>query len=210
MRGAVAKIVEWARSQAAEFSIGFLLPLDMLRELPELWDTRMSTWQPTRLWRGIPCGTARRRADHQPPLQRAWDIKLTALEASASGVPSVLWLDRDDAAAIRRAVRASDDAYVAFTFVPEERPDPRTTAVMAAITAGARTSCGCRPRPPTATTCADTSARCVGPIKDFPATLRQRRAADPYMSGAFRVIWDRLDELPPYLERLGEELVSNG
>jgi hypothetical protein len=30
------------------------------------------------------------------------------------------------------------------------------------------------------------------------------------MSDALRVNWDRLDELPPYLEKLGEELISNG
>ena len=50
----------------------------------------------------------------------------------------------------------------------------------------------------------------VGPIEDFPAILRQRRRADNYLSEALWVIWDGVDELPPYLERLGEELVSNG
>ena len=210
VRGAVAKIVEWARSQAAEFSIGFLLPLDMLRELPELWEYEDEYMAATRLCEEYPVVLHAAERITKPPLQRAWDIKLTALEASASGVPSVLWLDRDDAAAIRRAVRASDDAYVAFTFVPEERPDPRTTAVMAAITAGAPYVMWVQTAPTDGYDLRGHLGQMLGPIRDFPATLLQRRAADPYMSGAFRVIWDRLDELPPYLERLGEELVSNG
>ena len=36
------------------------------------------------------------------------------------------------------------------------------------------------------------------------------RVADRYMSDALRAIWDHPDELPPQLERLGEELISNG
>jgi len=50
----------------------------------------------------------------------------------------------------------------------------------------------------------------LGPISDFPETLLEQRAADRYMSDAVRVIWDRRDELPPYLERFGEELKSDG
>ena len=40
--------------------------------------------------------------------------------------------------------------------------------------------------------------------------LCHRLIPDHYLSEALRVIWDSADELPPYLERLGEELVSNG
>jgi hypothetical protein len=143
-------------------------------------------------------------------LRPVWDSKLAAIEASADGEPTVLWLDQDDAATIRRAVQASDDAYVAFTFVPEVRPDPRTTAVMAAIAAGAPCVVWVQAAPADGYDLRERLGQMLGPIKDFPAVLRLRRAADPYMSDALRVIWDRLDELPPYLEKLGEELISNG
>ena len=70
-----------------------------------------------------------------PQMQPAWDSKLAAIEKG--GDQGVLWLEHDRAAAIRQAVEMSKDAYVAFTFVPEVRPDRRTTAVGAAIAAGA-------------------------------------------------------------------------
>jgi hypothetical protein len=210
VRGAVVKIVEWARSQAADLTIGFLLSHDLLRELPEQWEYEDGVIAPVRLGEEYPVVLHAAERMAVPQLRPAWDSKLAAIEASAAGSPSVLWLERDDAAAIRRAVQASNDAYVAFTFVPEARPDPRTTAVMAAIAAGAPYVVWLQAAPASDYDLRERLGQMLGPIRDFPATLPKRRADDSYMSDALRVIWDRLDELPPYLERLGEELVSNG
>jgi vWA-MoxR associated protein C-terminal domain len=209
VRGAVLKIVEWARSQAGDLAIGFLLGYNMLRELPEQWKYEDVVIAPIRLCEEHPVVLHVAERMTIPQLQRVWDSKLAAIEASG-GAPSVLWLDQDDAAAIRRVVQKSDDAYVAFTFVPEARLDPRTTAVMAAIAAGAPYIVWVQAAPADNYGLCERLGQMLGPIRDFPATLRQRRAADPYMSDALRVIWDDPDELPPYLERLGEELVSNG
>ena len=143
-------------------------------------------------------------------LQLAWDSKLATIEATADGAPSVLWLDQDDPATVRRAVHQSDDTYVAFSFVPQARPDLRATALMAAIAAGAPYVMWVRAAPADGYDLRTRLEEIAGPIKDFPATLRQCRRSDHYLSEALRVIWDGVDELPPYLERLGEELVSNG
>jgi hypothetical protein len=207
---AVVKVVEWARSHAADLAIGFLLGHDLLRELPEQWEYEDVVIPPIRLCEEHPVVLHIAERITIPQLRPVWDSKLAAIEASADGEPTVLWLDQDDAATIRRAVQASDDAYVAFTFVPEVRPDPRTTAVMAAIAAGAPCVVWVQAAPADGYDLRERLGQMLGPIKDFPAVLRLRRAADPYMSDALRVIWDRLDELPPYLEKLGEELISNG
>ena len=210
VRGAVVKIVEWARSQAADFAIGFLLGLGMLRELPELWEYEDVVMTPTRLCEEYPVVLHAAERMTIRPLQQAWDSKLAAIEASAGGAPSVLWLDQDDATAVRRAVQQSHDAYVAFSFVPQTSADLRATALMAAIAAGAPYVMWVNATPANGYDLRTHLGEMVGPIKDFPATLRQRRRSDPYLSGALRVIWDSTDELPPYLDRLGEELVSNG
>ena len=210
VRGAVVKIVEWARAQTGELAIGFVLRYDMLRELPEHWEYEDMAIAPVRLGEEYPVVLHAAERMAIPQLQPVWDSKLAAIEATAVGPPSVLWLDQDDAAAIRRDVQKSDDAYVAFTFVPEVRPDPRTSAVMAAIAAGAPYVVWVEAAPADGYDLREQLGQRFGPIRDFPATLRQLRAADPYMSGALRVIWDGLDELPPYLDRLGKELVSRG
>jgi hypothetical protein len=209
VRWAVVRIVEWARSNAAHLAIGFRLGHDLLRELPEQWMYEGAGIPPVRLCEEFPVvlHAAERMIDQLRP---AWDSKLTAIEASSGAAPEVLWLDRDDAGAIRRAVRASNHAYVAFTFVPEARPDPRATAVMAAITAGAPYVVWVQAAPAKSYNLRKRLGQMLGPIGDFPETLLEHRATDPYMSDAVRVIWDRLDELPPYLERLGEELESDG
>jgi hypothetical protein len=210
VRRAVVKIIDWARSQAADFAIGVLLRIEMLRELPELWEYEDVVMTPTRLCEEYPVvlHAAERMTIRQ--LQLAWESKLAAIEAAAGGVPSVLWLDQDDPTAIRRAVHQSDDTYVAFSFVPQARPDLRATALMAAIAAGAPYVMWVRAAPADGYDLRAHLGRMVGPIKEFPAILRQRRRSDHYLSEALRVIWDSVDELPPYLERLGEELVSNG
>lgn len=210
VRRAVMKIIEWARLQAADFAIGFLLGLDMLRELPELWEYEDVVMTPTRLCEEHPVvlHAAERITIRQ--LQLAWDSKLATIEATADGAPSVLWLDQDDPATVRRAVHQSDDTYVAFSFVPQARPDLRATALMAAIAAGAPYVMWVRAAPADGYDLRTRLEEIAGPIKDFPATLRQCRRSDHYLSEALRVIWDGVDELPPYLERLGEELVSNG
>ncbi len=209
VRGAVVKIVEWARSQAADFAIGFLLQLAMLRELPELWEYEDEVMTATRLCEEYPVVLHVAERITKPPLRQAWDSKLTAIGESAGAVPSVLWLDQDDATAIRRAVQESDDAYVAFSFVPKTRPDLRATAVMAAIAGGAPYVVWVQAAPADGYDLRTHLGGMIGPIRDFPATLRQRRRSDRYLSDALRVIWDSLDELPPYLKRLGKELVSN-
>lgn len=210
VRRAVAKIVDWARSQAADFAIGFLIWLGMLRELPELWEYGDEVMAPTRLCEEYPVvlHAAERMTIRQ--LQLAWDSKLAAIEVSASGAPSVLWLDQDDARAVRHAVQESDAAYVAFSFVPQARPDVRATALMAAIAAGAPYVMWVRAAPADGYDLRTQLGKMATPIKDFPVILRQRRRSDHYLSEALRVIWDSADELPPYLERLGEELVPNG
>jgi hypothetical protein len=210
VRSAVAVIVEWARSQAADFAIGFLIGLGMLQELPELWEYGDAVMEPARLGEEYPVvlHVAERMTVRQ--LQLAWDIKLAAIEASAGEVPNVLWLDQDDATAVRRAVQESDDVYVAFSFVPQARPDLRSSAVMAAIAAGAPYLIWVRAEPASGYDLRAQLEEIIGPIKDFPAMLRQRRRSDNYLSDALRVIWDSADELPPYLERLGKELASNG
>jgi hypothetical protein len=210
VRGAVVKIVEWARAQAADLTIGFVLGHDMLRELPEQWEYEDVVIAPIRLCEEHPVVLHAAERMAIPQLRPVWDSKLAAIEASDGGPASVLWLDQDDAAAIRRAVQRSDKSYVAFTFVPETRPDRRATAIMAAIAVGAPYIVWVESAPADGYDLRERLGQLLGPIKDFPATLLQRRAADPYMSSALRVIWDRLDELPPYLERLGEELVSDG
>jgi len=210
VRRAVAKIVDWARSQAADFAIGFLIRLGMLRELPELWEYEDEIMAPTRLCEEYPVvlHAAERMTIRQ--LQLAWDSKLAAIEAAADGVPGVLWLDQDDARAVRHAVQESDAAYVAFSFVPQAGPDVRATALMAAIAAGAPHVMWVRAAPANGYDLRGQLGELAGPIKDFPVILRQRRRSDRYLSEALRVIWDSADELPPYLERLGEELVPNG
>ena len=210
VRGAVVKIVKWARSQAADLAIGFLVGHQLLRELPEQWEYEDVVIAPIRLCEEHPVVLHAAERMTIPELQPVWDRKLTAIEAFADAPPSVLWLDDDDAAAIRRAVQRSNDAYVAFTFVPKVRSDPRTMAVLAAIAAGAPHVVWVQAVPADGYDLRERLGQMLGPIKDFPATLLERRATDPYMSDALRVIWDRVDELPPYLERLGEELVSDG
>jgi hypothetical protein len=209
VRDAVVKIVEWARSRTTDLVIGFLLRHDMLGELPEQWEYEDEFIAPIRLCEEHPVvlHAAERMTVRQ--LQEVWDSKLAAIEA-CEVPPKALWLDRDDAPAIRRAVQASDDAYVTFTFVPEARPDPRSSAVMAAVAAGAPHVVWVQSAPTADYDLRERLGQMLGPIKDFPAALLQCRVADAYMGGALRVIWDRLDELPPYLERLGEELASNG
>jgi vWA-MoxR associated protein C-terminal domain/Caspase domain len=209
VRRAVAKIVDWARSQASDFAIGFLISLSMLREIPEFWAFEDAVMTPTRLCEEYPVvlHAADRMTIRQ--LQLAWESKLAAIESSAIGAPSVLWLDQDDAKVVRHAVQESDDAYVAFSFVPHVRPDLRATALMAAIAAGAPYLMWVRAAPADSYDLRTQLGKMAGPIKDFPATLRQRRRSDNYLSQALRVIWDSVDELPPYLERLGEELVPN-
>src|SRR5262249_53087478 len=120
VRSAVVKIVEWARSNAVHLAIGLLLGHDLLRELPEQWMYEGVGIPPVRLCEEFPVvlHAAERMIDQ---FQAPWRSKLTTIEASSGAPPRVLWLDRDDAAAIRRAVRASNHAYVAFTFVPEAR-----------------------------------------------------------------------------------------
>lgn len=208
VRGAVMKIVEWARSQATDFAIGFLLGLRMLRELPELWEYEDVVITRTRLCEEYPVvlHVAERMAI--PQLQQAWDNKLATIGASIGGAPTVLWLDQDDATAIRWAVQGSSDAYVAFSFVPETCADLRATPLMAAVAAGAPYVIWVQTPPSHDYDLRTQLGGMVGSIKDFPTILRQRRRADPYLSDALRVIWDSSDDLPPYLERLGEELVS--
>jgi vWA-MoxR associated protein C-terminal domain/Caspase domain len=210
VRRAVVKIVEWARGQAADFAIGFLLGLGMLPELPEQWEYEDVVMTRTQLCQEYPVvlHAAERMTIRQ--LQLAWDSKLSAIEASAGGAPKMLWLDEDDATAVRRTVQNSDDAYVAFSFVPQTRAELKATAPMAAIAAGAPYVMWVQAAPATGYDLRTHLGDMVGPIRDFPATLRQGRRSDPYLSGALRVIWDSLDELPPYLDRLGEELVPNG
>jgi hypothetical protein len=210
VRSAVAKLVEWARSQASDLAIGFLLGHAMLRELPEQWEYEDVIIAPVRLCEEYPVVLHAAERMTIPQLRPVWDSKLAAIEASAAGAPGVLWLDRDDAAAVRRGVQQSHDAYVAFTFAPEARPDPRTTAVMAAIAAGAPYIVWVQTAPADDYNLRERLGPMLGSIKDFPAALRQLRATDAYMSAALRVIWDRLDELPPYLERLGKELMPDG
>jgi hypothetical protein len=182
----------------------------MLNELPEQWEYEDSVIAPIRLCEEHPVVLHAAERITIPQLQPVWDRKLAAIDASGGSPASVLWLDSDDAAAIRRAIHASDDAYVAFTFVPESRADPRTTAVMAAIASGAPYIVWMQVAPNDHSDLRGRVGQMLGPISEFPATLSQRRAADPYMSDALRVIWDRQEELPPYLDRLGEELVSSG
>jgi hypothetical protein len=209
VRSAVAMIVDWARSQAADFAIGFLIGLGMLQELPELWEYADAIMAPTKLCEEYPVvlHAAERTTIRQ--LQLAWDSKLAAIEASPDGVPSVLWLDQDDAKAVRHAVQESHAAYVAFSFVPQVRQDLRATALMAAVAAGAPYLMWVRAEPAKGYDLRLRLGEMAGPIKDFPSVLRKRRRSDRYLSEALRVIWDSVDELPPYLERLGEELVSN-
>jgi hypothetical protein len=211
VQGAVFKIVEWARSQAADFTIGFVLRHNMLCESPERWEYEDAVIRRIPLSRKYPVVLHTAERMTIPELQPAWDSKLAAIEASMDGPPSVLWLHQDEADAIQQGVHDSHDTYVAFTFVPEVRPDPRTTAVWSAIAEGAPYLVWVEAAPADDYNLRTQLRRMLRrPIKDFPAALQQLRAADPYMSGALRVIWDQLDELPPYLERLGEELVSNG
>ncbi len=213
MKTAVRTIVQWAKAQAADFSIGFLLPLAMLGKLPELEYEDAATL-PVSLGKEFPVvlHAAERLAIEQ--LRAAWDEKLAVIEASPDGKPGVLFLDRDDAAEVRWAVQDSHDAYVAFSFVPQARPDPRGSAVMAAVAAGAPYVIWVEDVPASGYDLRARLATMAGPIKDFPAALRRHRRTDQYLSGALRVIWDNMDELPPSFERLGdrfgEELVSNG
>ena len=211
VQDAVFKIVEWARSQAADFTIGFLLRHNMLCELPERWEYEDAVIRRIPLGKKYPVVLHTAERMTVPELQPAWDSKLAAIEASMGGPPSVLWLHQDEADAIQQGVHDSQDTYVAFTFVPEVRPDPRTTAVWSAIAEGAPYLVWVEAAPGDGYNLRNQLRRMLRrPIKDFPAALQQLRAADSYLSGALRVIWDCLDELPPYLERLGEELMSNG
>jgi hypothetical protein len=211
VQGAVFKIVEWARSQAADFTIGFLLRHSMLCELPERWEYEDAVIRRIPLSKKYPVVLHTAERMIIPELQPAWDSKLAAIEASMDDPPSVLWLHRDEADVILQGVHDSHDTYVALTFVPEVRPDPRTTAVWSAIAEGAPYVVWVETSPADGYNLRKQLRRMLRrPIKDFPAALQRLRAADPYLSGALRVIWDQLDELPPYLERLGEELVSNG
>ena len=207
---AVVELVQWAKKRAAKLTIGFLLECDLLRALPEQWEYEDLSTAPVKLCDEHPVVLHAAERIAIPQLHPAWDSKLAAIGASAADPPGVLWLDRDDDRAIRRAVAASNDAYVAFTFVPEERQDPRASAVMAAIAAGAPSVMWVQAPPSPGYDLRGQLGQMLGPISDFPVTLRDRRANDPYISGALRVIWDYHDELPDYLERLGEELVSNG
>ena len=216
VRGAVVKIVEWARSQAGDLAIGFLLEQDMLCELPEQWEYEDAAIGPIPLCEEYPVVLHAAERMTIPELQPAWDRKLDQIDglakikASAGGRPGVLLLHRDDASAIRQGVRKSDKAYVAFTFVPEARSDRRATAVWSAVAAGAPYVVWVQAAPAGNYNLSKQLQRILRrPIRDFPAFLPQLRATDSYMSGALRVIWDRMDELPPYLERLGEELISN-
>jgi hypothetical protein len=215
VQGAVVKIVQWARSQAADFTIGFLLRHNMLCELPEQWEYESESAGikaiPLSKKYPVVLHTAERMTI--PELQPAWDSKLAAIEESIGGPPSVLWLHQDEAYAIQQGVHDSHHTYVAFTFVPKVRPDPRTTAVWSAIAEGAPYLVWVEAAPADNYNLRQQLRRMLRrPIKDFPAALQRLRAADPYLSGALRVIWDHLDELPPYLERLGlgEEVASNG
>jgi hypothetical protein len=213
LRGAVVKIVQWARSHAANLTIGFMLGHDLLRELrelPEQWEYEDTAIAPIPLCLQHPVVLHAAERMTVPQLRPVWDSKLAAIEASAHAPPSVLWLDRDDARAIRRAVQASEDAYVALAFVPETRPDPRNEAVMAAVAAGAPYVLWVQTAPAEDYDLRECLTKLLGPISKFPTTLPERREADAYLSGALRVIWDRQEELPPYLERLGEELMLNG
>jgi hypothetical protein len=213
VQGAVVKIVEWARSQAADFTIGFLLRHNMLCELPERWEYETEYVKRIPLSQKYPVVLHTAERMTIPELQPAWDSKLAAIEASVDGPPSVLWLHQDEADAIQKGVRDSHDTYVAFTFVPTVHPDPRTTAVWSAIAEGAPYLVWVEAAPAGDYNLRQQLRRMLRrPIKDFPAALQQLRAADLYLSGALRVIWDHLDELPPYLERLGlgEEVASNG
>ncbi len=208
--GAVIKIVEWARSQTDHLTIGFLLRHNMLCELPERWEYEDAVIERIPLSRKYPVVLHTAERMTIPLLQPAWDSKLASIEMSTGSPPSVLWLHRDEADAIHQDVQVSDDTYVAFTFVPEARPDPRTTAVWSAIAEGAPYVVWVEAAPAGDYNLQEHLSQMFGPIKDFPNALQHLRAADHFMSGALRVIWDQLDELPPYLERLGEELVSNG
>jgi Trypsin-like peptidase domain len=210
VRGAVVDIVGWATSQTGNLAIGFLVGYHLFREMPEQWKYEDERIGPIRLCKAYPVVLHAAERVTIPQLRPVWDRKLAAVEASAVGQPSVLWLDRDDAAEIWQHVQVSNAAYVAFTFVPEARPDRRRTAVWAAIAAGAPYVVWVQAAPADGYKLRKRLGKLLGPIGDFPATLLNGRARDPYMAGALRVIWDGLDELPPYLERLGEELKSGG
>lgn len=210
VREAVVKLVGWAKARAADLAIGFLLGQDLMRALPEQWEYEDLAILPIRLCEEHPVVLHAAERMAIPDLLTVWGSKLAAIDRSADDPPGVLWLDRDDAAAIRRAVRASKDAYVAFSFVPEARQDPRASAVMAAIAAGAPSVVWVQAPPADGYDLRARVGELLGPIRDFPEALWEGRVADPYMSDALRVIWDHLDELPPPVDGLGKELVSNG
>jgi vWA-MoxR associated protein C-terminal domain/Caspase domain len=206
VRRAVVKIVEWARALASDFAIGFLLGLSMMGELPELWEYEDEVLAPVRLCLEYPVVLHVAERMTIPQLQQVWRSKLDTLSAAAAGAPGVLWLDTDDATEIRHNVQQSDDAYVAFSFVPESHHDPRRTAQMAAVAAGAPYVIWVRSAPGQQY---DLRARLTSiavPVREFPGLLLRSRRSDPYLSDALRVIWDNTDELPPYLGRLGQEL----
>jgi hypothetical protein len=208
VRGAVIDILSWARTQADNLAIGFLIAYHLFRELPEQWEYEDEAIGLIRLCMAFPVVLHAAERMTIPQLRPVWDRKLAAVAGSAGGRPDVLWLDRDDAADIRHAVQVSNAAYVAFTFVPEARPDRRTTAVWAAIAAGAPYVVWVQTAPTDDYHLRERLSELLGPIGDFPATLLERRARDPYMANAVRVIWDGMDELPPDVGRLG--LISSG
>ncbi len=213
LKTAVRTIVQWAKSQVADFSIGFLMALAQFGKLPEL-EYEDAVTPPTKLCEEFPVvlHAAERLAIQQ--LRAAWDEKLAVIEVSPSAEPSVLWLGRDDAKEVRWAVKESRDAYVAFSFVPQARADPRATALMAAVAAGAPYVIWVEDAPAAGYDLKARLAPMAGPLSDFPAALRRHRQTDQYLSGALRVIWDKVDELPPSFERLGDrfglEMASNG
>jgi hypothetical protein len=211
VRTAVVKIVAWARSQTDDLAIGFLLRHDMLRESPEQWEYEDPAIPPIRLGEAHPVVLHAAERMSIRELRPAWRNKLAAIGTSAAGPPSVLWLETDDARAVLREVRDSNASYVALAFVPEVRPDPRSTAVWAAIAAGAPYVLWVQAAPADGYDLREhLGSLLLGPVAEFPRHLPDDRADDPYLADALRVIWDGQDELPPELERLGEELMSSG
>jgi Caspase domain len=211
VQGAVNQIVRWATTYAASLAIGFLIPYKLLCEVPEQWMYESPAIEPIALCEEFPVVLHLDRTAIQD-LTQVWRQKLKGIDAAGSGKLPVLWLDRDDAKAIRHAVRQAKAGYVALNFVPSTHDDMRADAVMAAIAGGAPYVVWANSTPQPEYDLAERIEQIIHEAANtpFPDALWSSRIADPFLSEALRVIWDRPDQVPIYLARLGQELMRHG
>jgi hypothetical protein len=200
--GVQAAVNEMLETADPRCELGFILPRAAFDEIPESWAFGTPLTEPTPHWHDRP--TVVHSADRfsVPTARIAWTSKAKAIKARLVGhLADVKWLEHDDPAKIRLAIRNTESPCYGLAFAPQEfhgilRKDP----IIAAIAAGAPYVIWVRQEPNDWPTAKTRLERLVthGAFDDLPRRLHKLREDETEdLRDSVRLMWDHPDVLPP-------------